>query len=74
VCNLDKFQGTPLRLPKPLSDQFLVRVCSCPLCIRNRLCVCVFVRACVCVCLCVGVAVWHVGWQLGSSLGEEDAS
>jgi len=22
-----------LRLPKPLSDQFPVRVCSCPLCI-----------------------------------------
>ena len=25
------------RLPKPLSDQFPVRVCSCPLCIINRL-------------------------------------
>jgi len=23
----------PLRLPKPLSDQFPVRVCACPLCI-----------------------------------------
>jgi len=34
---LDIFQGAPLRLPKPLSDQFPVRVCSCPLCIINRL-------------------------------------
>ena len=24
---------SPLRLPMPLSDQFPVRVCSCPLCI-----------------------------------------
>jgi len=31
--HLDIFQGAPLRLPKPLSDQFPVRVCSCPLCI-----------------------------------------
>ena len=31
------FQGAPLRLPKPLSGQFPVRVCSCPLCIINRL-------------------------------------
>ena len=31
------FQGAPLRLPKPRSDQFPVRVCSCPLCIINRL-------------------------------------
>ena len=30
-------QGAPLRLPKPLSDQFPLRVCSCPLCIINRL-------------------------------------
>ena len=30
-------EGAPLRLPKPLSDQFPVRVCSCPLCIINRL-------------------------------------
>jgi len=29
--------GAPLRLPKPLSDQFPVRVCSCSLCIMNRL-------------------------------------
>jgi len=35
--HLDIFQGAPLRLPKPLSDQFPVRVCSCPLCIINRL-------------------------------------
>jgi len=46
-------EGAPLRLPKPLSDQFAVRVCSCPLCIINRLCRC---RGCcslsVCVCLC----------------------
>ena len=34
---LDIFQGAPLSLPKPLSDQFPVRVCSCPLCIINRL-------------------------------------
>ena len=27
------FKGDPLRLPKPLSDQFPVRVCSCPLCL-----------------------------------------
>jgi len=31
------FQGAPLRLPKPLPDQFPVRVCSCPLCMINRL-------------------------------------
>jgi len=36
--HLDIFNGAPLRLPKPLSDQFHVRVCSCPLCIINRLC------------------------------------
>jgi len=30
-------KGAPLRLPKPLSDQFPVRVCSCLLCIINRL-------------------------------------
>jgi len=36
--HLDIFQGVPLRLPKPFSDQFPVRVCSCPLCITNRLC------------------------------------
>ena len=35
--HLDIFQGAPLRLPKPLSDQFPVRVCSCRLCIINRL-------------------------------------
>ena len=35
--HLDIFQGAPRRLPKPLSDQFPVRVCSCPLCIINRL-------------------------------------
>ena len=34
---LDIFQGVPLRLPKPLSDRFPVSVCSCPLCIINRL-------------------------------------
>ena len=26
-----------ISLPKPLSDQFPVRVCSCPLCFMNRL-------------------------------------
>ena len=26
-----------IHTPKPLSDQFPVRVCSCPLCIINRL-------------------------------------
>ena len=31
--HLDVFKGAPLRLPKPHSDQFPVRVCSCPLCI-----------------------------------------
>jgi len=36
--HLDVFQGAPLRLPKPLSNQFPVRVCSCPLCIINRPC------------------------------------
>jgi len=36
--HLDIFQGAPLRLLTPLSDQFPVRVCSCPLCIINRLC------------------------------------
>ena len=35
--HLDIFQGAPLRLPKPLSDQFPVRVCSCSLCIIHRL-------------------------------------
>ena len=35
--HLDIFHGAPLRLPKPRSDQFPVRVCSCPLCIINRL-------------------------------------
>jgi len=34
---LDIFQGAPLWLLKPFSDQFPVRVCSCPLCIINRL-------------------------------------
>jgi len=29
----------PLRLPQPLPDQILVRVCSCPLCIINCLCI-----------------------------------
>ena len=37
--HLDIFQGAPLRLPKPRSDQFPVRVCSCPLCIINLLCI-----------------------------------
>jgi len=36
--HLDIFQGAPLRLPTPLTDQFPVRVCACPLCILNRLC------------------------------------
>jgi len=31
--HLDIFKGAPLRLPKLLSGQFPVRVCSCPLCI-----------------------------------------
>jgi len=31
--HLDIVKGAPLRLPKPLSDQFPVRVCSCPFCI-----------------------------------------
>jgi len=35
--HLDIFQGAPLELPKPLSDQFPLRVCSCPHCIINRL-------------------------------------
>jgi len=30
-------RGGGRRLPKPLSDQLLVRVCSFPLCIINRL-------------------------------------
>ena len=29
--HLDIFKGAPFRLPTPLSDQFPVRVCSCPL-------------------------------------------
>ena len=33
VKDLDIFKGAPLRLPKPLSDQLPVRLCSCPLCI-----------------------------------------
>jgi len=37
--HLDIFKGIPLGLPRPLSDQFTVRVvCSCPLCIYT-LCV-----------------------------------
>jgi len=35
--HLDILKGAPLRLSQPLSDQFPVRVCSCPLCIINRL-------------------------------------
>jgi len=35
--HLDIFQEAPLRLPKPLSDQFPVRVSLCPLCIIIRL-------------------------------------
>ena len=37
VCmkHLDIFKGAPLRLQKSLSDQFPVRVCSCPLCIQT---------------------------------------
>jgi len=31
--HLDIFKGAALRLLKPLSNQFSVRVCSCPLCI-----------------------------------------
>ena len=31
--HLDRFKGAPRRLPKPLSDQFPVRVCSCLFCI-----------------------------------------
>jgi len=31
--HLDTSKGSPLRLPKPLPDQFPVRVYSCPLCI-----------------------------------------
>ena len=30
--HLDIFKRAPLRLPKPLLDQFPVRVCSCTLC------------------------------------------
>ena len=33
--NLDIFKGAPLRLRNPRSDQFPVRVCSRPLCIRT---------------------------------------
>jgi len=33
--HLDMSKGAPLRLPKPLSDQFPVRVCSCALCIET---------------------------------------
>jgi len=36
--HLDIFKGAPLWLPKALSDQFPVHVCSCPLCFLNRLC------------------------------------
>ena len=36
--HLDIFKRAPFGLPKPLSDQFPVHVCSCPLCIINRLC------------------------------------
>ena len=38
------YQGAPLRLPKPRSDQFPVLVCSCPLCIINRLCICMYIH------------------------------
>jgi len=31
----DIFKGDPRRVPKPLSNQFPVRVCACPLCILN---------------------------------------
>jgi len=34
--HLDIFQAAPLKLQTPLSNQFPVRVCSCPLCIMNR--------------------------------------
>ena len=33
LCVCVDIKEAPLRLPKPLSDQFPVRVCSCPLCI-----------------------------------------
>jgi len=36
--HLDMFKGAPFRLPKPLSDQLPVCVCSCRLCI-NRICI-----------------------------------
>jgi len=36
-CEQQLFKGASLRLPKPLSDQFPVRVCSRPLLIINRL-------------------------------------
>ena len=32
--HLDIFKGAPRRLPKPLSDQFPVRMCVCPVCIK----------------------------------------
>jgi len=41
------FQGAPLRLPKPLSDQFPLRVCSCALCIIT-----VYIKIYTCVCMC----------------------
>ena len=34
--HVDTFRGAPLRLPKPLSDQYPVRVLVSPLCV-NRL-------------------------------------
>ena len=33
--HLDIFKGASFKLQKPVSDQFLVRVCSCPLCIET---------------------------------------
>ena len=35
--HIDVYMGAPLRLPRPLSVQFHVRVCAWPLCIINRL-------------------------------------
>jgi len=50
--HLDIFKGAPRRLPKPLSDWFPVRVCSCPLCIYTvRVCVYTRIYACVCACI-----------------------
>ena len=44
-------QRSSFRIPRPLSDQFPVRVCSCPLCMINRLYIYIYMYICISVCI-----------------------